>query len=101
MFTGFLTNICDIEHTALDEFGEPTLSHEVGVPCRIDYSNRIAFEPAGGGVMVMSYACVMFGPVVNLTETDRIKFDGRWHGVQKIERVTTRRAVHHLEVYVD
>jgi hypothetical protein len=98
-YNTLLINTCDVEHSTLDKWGEPTTSQTLGVKCRIEFGNKIIRNALGEAVV--SAACVFFKASVVLEESDRLYFQGRWHGIQRIDRVQDSVNVHHVEAWVD
>jgi len=99
-YAGLLINTCDAENLVVqDKWSEPTTAIVLGLKCRIEYANRIIRNYKGEEVR--SVATVFFLKGVNISETTRLFFDGRWHGIQLITREQNSVALHHVEVAVD
>jgi hypothetical protein len=99
-YNALLINTCNIETVTKDKWGSPASTVVVtGENCRINYANKIVRDFKGQEVL--SLARVFFKSTVALTEASRLYFDGRWHGIQRIERSQNSVAIHHVEVWVD
>jgi hypothetical protein len=99
-YNSLLLNTCDIETATKDKWGNLTTAPvTAGVKCRIVYANRVVRDFKGQEVL--STARVYFKATAPVTEESRLYFDGRWHGIQTIERNQDGTKIHHLEVAVD
>jgi hypothetical protein len=93
-------NTCLIETKTKDKWGN-VISTAISAPqkCRIEYSNRIVRDFKGQEVL--STATIFFRASIVVVEGQRLFFDGRWHGIQKISRPQNSTVLHHREVWVD
>lgn len=98
-YAGLLINTCTVINKTEDKWGEPTETLVAGVKCRIEYGNRIVKNSLGEDVL--SSARVFFLKNAPIFNTSRFNFDGRDHGVQRIEWPQDSVAKHHIQVYVD
>jgi hypothetical protein len=69
------------------------------VKCRIVYANKMVRDFRGE--LVVSTARVFFLKSVVINDGDRLHFDGRYHGIQAIDRDQDSVVLHHIEVAVD
>jgi hypothetical protein len=93
-------NTCLIETKTKDKWGN-IISTVISAPqpCRIVYSNRIVRDFKGQEVV--STATIFFRKAIVIVAGQRLFFDNRWHGIQKIGRPQNSTAIHHREVWVD
>jgi len=93
-------NTCLIETKVKDKWGKVvTTTVSAPQPCRIVYSNRIVRDFKGQEAL--STATVFFKASIVVVEGQRLYFDDRWHGIQRISRPQNSTAIHHREVSVD
>ena len=99
-YNSLLINTCNIRNSAKDKWGNLTSDViTTGEKCRIVYANKVVRDFKGQEVL--STAQVFFKSAALITENSELEFDGRWHGIQTIDRAQDSANIHHLEVRVD
>jgi len=98
-FDALLINTSNLIRLAIEDFGETSETAEADVKCRIEYSNRIVRNFKGEEVV--SLAKIFYPPDTDIDELTLVEFDGRRHGILRIDRPQDSKKQHHLEVYVN